>query len=273
MSNRRVPLASNQNAANSPLRNPALKQKRTLTQLQREEPYGQPPPTKKLVLDAGTQRVVRSQPQPPPRVSKSAIPVQSRRSTNSTYDTKLARERAAARQQQDAAAVTEFTEKDIEEIQVWKAHHVARFPKSLFYFDQIPNDVAHRLKRQIAALGGVRASPSTYDGSYYVPLTRDFYSVRLHSFPPMSLTLLRAERSLPKMSQPVTIAIIWPRRKRLLSRKKSELRRSTHLSSPAFRTPRSRGLFLTPICGPVLIDRPPSWVTKPCDLRKRWWIF
>lgn len=154
MSNRRVPLASNQNAANSPLRNPALKQKRTLTQLQREEPYGQPPPTKKLVLDAGTQRVVRSQPQPPPRVSKSAIPVQSRRSTNSTYDTKLARERAAARQQQDAAAVTEFTEKDIEEIQVWKAHHVARFPKSLFYFDQIPNDVAHRLKRQIAALGG-----------------------------------------------------------------------------------------------------------------------
>ncbi|KAJ8106665.1 hypothetical protein ONZ43_g6986 [Nemania bipapillata] len=120
MSSRRVPLSSNQNVANSPLRSTALKQKRTLAQLQREEPYGQQPPMKKLVLDA-------------------------------------TRERAASRQQQqqqETAAVTGFTKKDIEEIQVWKNHHRARFPKSLFYFDQIPSDVAHRLKKQIAALGG-----------------------------------------------------------------------------------------------------------------------
>ncbi|GAP91253.1 putative g1 s regulator protein [Rosellinia necatrix] len=161
MSSRRIPLSSNQNAANSPLRNAALKQKRTLAQIQREEPYGQPPPAKKLVLDASTQRVVRSQPQQQPRASKSQIPIQARRPAASTCDTKLARERAAARHQQQeaaaaaaAAAVTEYTEKDIEEIQVWKNHHRARFPKSLFYFDQIPSEVAYRLKRQIAALGG-----------------------------------------------------------------------------------------------------------------------
>ncbi|KAI0483521.1 Dfp1/Him1, central region-domain-containing protein [Xylaria cf. heliscus] len=157
MSSRRVPLSSNQNAANSPLRSTALKQKRTLAQLQREEPYGQPPPAKKLVVDASTQRVVKS-PSQQPRVAKSQIPIQSRRATASnTVDTKLAREKAAARQQQlEAAAATEYeyTEKDIEEIQAWKNHHRARFPKSLFYFDQISSDVARGLKRQIAALGG-----------------------------------------------------------------------------------------------------------------------
>ncbi|KAI8950388.1 Dfp1/Him1, central region-domain-containing protein [Xylaria longipes] len=158
MSSRRVPLSANQNVANSPLRPAAFKQKRTLAQLQREEPYGQPPPAKKLVVDASTQRVVKS-PSQQPRVTKSQIPVQSRRPTgHNTVDTKLARERAAARQQQlqEAAAVAEYeyTEKDIEEIQNWKNHHRARFPKSLFYFDQIQGDVARGLKRQIAALGG-----------------------------------------------------------------------------------------------------------------------
>ncbi|KAF2964879.1 hypothetical protein GQX73_g8708 [Xylaria multiplex] len=147
MSGRRVPLASNQNVANSPLRSTVLKQKRTLAQLQREEPYGQPPPAKKLVLDASTQRVVKS-PSQQLRVPKSQIPVQTRRPTNhTTSDTRSAREKTAA-------PVTEYTAKDVEEIQNWKNHHRARFPKSLFYFDQIPSDVAHRLKRQIAALGG-----------------------------------------------------------------------------------------------------------------------
>ncbi|KAI1354638.1 Dfp1/Him1, central region-domain-containing protein [Xylaria sp. FL0043] len=155
MSGRRVPLASNQNVANSPLRSTALKQKRTLAQLQREEPYGQPPPAKKLVLDASTNRVVKS-PSQQPRVSKSQIPVQSRRPINytNTCDTRSTRERVTSRHQQEVAAVPESTEKDIDEIQAWKNHYRPRFPKFLFYFDQVPSDAAHRLKRQIAALGG-----------------------------------------------------------------------------------------------------------------------
>lgn len=167
MSSRRVPLSSNQNVANSPLRTNALKQKRTLAQLQREEPYGQPSPAKKLVLDAATQRVVKS-PSQQPRVSKSQIPVQTRRPTNNASDIKLARERAAARHQQDAVAAAENTEKSIEEIEVWKNHHRARFPKSLFYFDQIPSDVAHRLKRQIAALGGRETAFFSVDVTHVV---------------------------------------------------------------------------------------------------------
>ncbi|KAI0199822.1 Dfp1/Him1, central region-domain-containing protein [Astrocystis sublimbata] len=160
MSNRRVPLASNQNVANSPLRTAGLKQKRTLAQLQREEPYGQQPPAKKLVIDASTQRVVKS-PSQQPRAPKSHIPVQSRRALGShTVDTKLAREKAAARQQQQqqqeaaAKAEYEYTETDIEEIQAWKEHHRSRFSKNLFYFDQISSEVARSLKRHIASLGG-----------------------------------------------------------------------------------------------------------------------
>ncbi|KAI2633323.1 hypothetical protein GGS21DRAFT_128806 [Xylaria nigripes] len=153
MSTRRVPLSSNQNAANSPLRSAALKQKRTLAQIQREEPYGQPPPAKKLVVDASTQRIVKS-PSQQPRTTKSQIPVQSRRPSNSTCDAKTARDRSVSNHHQNATAETVYTEKDIEDIQVWKNHHCVRFPKSLFYFDQIPTDTAHRLKRQIAALGG-----------------------------------------------------------------------------------------------------------------------
>lgn len=166
MSSRRVPLSSNQNVANSPLRTNTLRQKRTLAQLQREEPYGQPSPAKKLVLDAATQRVIKS-PSQQPRVSKSQIPVQTRRPTSNASDTKLAREKAAARHQQNAATTAEYNEKS-NEIEAWKNHHRVRFPKSLFYFDHIPSDVSHRLKRQIAALGGHETAFFSVDVTHVV---------------------------------------------------------------------------------------------------------
>ncbi|TRX95594.1 hypothetical protein FHL15_003552 [Xylaria flabelliformis] len=171
MSSRRVPLSSNQNAANSPLRPAALKQKRTWAQLQREEAYGQPPPAKKLVVDASTHRVVKS-PSQQQRVTKSQIPVQSRRATSSnTVDMKLAREKAAARQQQQqaaAAAEHEDREKDIEKIQVWKQYHRDRFSKLLFYFDQIQGDIARGLKKQIAALGGCETAFFSVDVTHVI---------------------------------------------------------------------------------------------------------
>ncbi|KAI0147313.1 hypothetical protein GGR57DRAFT_259319 [Xylariaceae sp. FL1272] len=166
MSSRRVPLSSNQNVANSPLRNNNPKQKRTWVQLQREEHYGQPPPAKKQVLDAATQRVVKSpslQPQSriPTKSQTAGIPAQQRRAT-SGYDTKTARERVPSRQHHEDGAVRvdkeAFTSKDYEGIHNWQIHHRARFPKCFFYFDQVPTDQAHTFKKQINALGG-RVSP------------------------------------------------------------------------------------------------------------------
>ncbi|KAI1817320.1 hypothetical protein GGS20DRAFT_533653 [Poronia punctata] len=177
MSSRRIPLSTNQNVANSPLRTAALKQKRTLAQIQREDQYGQPP-TKKLVLDASTQRVIKS-PTQQLRVTKSQIPLQARRPTTTTtsttasnattsYDSKLSRAKSVSRAQPNALAAPEYAEVDIREIQAWQEHHRARFPKSLFYFDQIPNDIAHRLKKQIAALGGRETAFFSVDVSHVV---------------------------------------------------------------------------------------------------------
>lgn len=167
MSSRRVPLSTNQNVANSPLRSTTLaKQKRTIAQIQREEQYGQPPPAKKQIIEGGSQRLLPSQQQ---RASKSQIPIQIRRNAN-TYESKLARERAGhshhQRSQQPAPASLGYTEKDIEEIQIWQQHHRARFPKLVFYFEKVPNDAHKKLAKQIAALGAVsRQSVSMLDAS------------------------------------------------------------------------------------------------------------
>ncbi|KAI0113063.1 Dfp1/Him1, central region-domain-containing protein [Daldinia grandis] len=169
MSGRRVPLSTNQNVANSPLRSTTLgKQKRTLAQIQREEQYGQPPPAKKQIVESGSQRLVSSQQQ---RASKSQIPIQIRRNAN-TYESKLARERAGhshhQRSQQPAPASLGYTEKDIEEIQIWQQHHRARFPKLVFYFEKVPNDAHKKLAKQIAALGAREAAFFSIDITHVV---------------------------------------------------------------------------------------------------------
>ncbi|KAI0026138.1 Dfp1/Him1, central region-domain-containing protein [Xylariomycetidae sp. FL0641] len=175
MSGKRLPLSSNQNAANSPLRNSsALKQKRTVNHLHREEPYPQPPPAKKQVLEGGTQRPSKS-PSQQPRVSKNHLAVHQRRN-NSTYEGKLARERGGGHQTQshhkaETAQVTytaSYTEEDVEEIRTWQKHHRERFPKWVFYFDKVPDDVAHNLKRQVAALGGREAAFFSIDITHVI---------------------------------------------------------------------------------------------------------
>ncbi|KAI8961236.1 Dfp1/Him1, central region-domain-containing protein [Daldinia sp. FL1419] len=169
MSSRRIPLSTNQNVVNSPLRSAALaKQKRTAAQIQREEQYGQPPPAKKQIVESGTQRLVSTQQQ---RVSKSQIPIQIRRNAN-TYETKLARERAGhshhQRSQQQAPASLGYTEKDVEDIRIWQQHHRARFPKLVFYFEKVPNDAHKKLTKQIAALGAREAAFFSIDITHVV---------------------------------------------------------------------------------------------------------
>ncbi|KAI1416369.1 Dfp1/Him1, central region-domain-containing protein [Hypoxylon sp. FL1857] len=170
MSGRRVPLSSNQNAANSPLRSSALlaKHKRPSSQVHREEQYGQPPPAKKQIIESTSQRSLKS-PSQQPRASKSQIPIQTRRNGNS-YESKLAKERAGHHQQQQQAVSTNpgYTEQDVEDIQVWQQHHRARFPKLVFYFEKVPNDAHKKLAKQIAALGGREAAFFSIDITHVV---------------------------------------------------------------------------------------------------------
>lgn len=150
MSGRRVPLSQNQNVANSPLRtsNAALKQKRSIASLQREEVYAQAPPAKKQILESGIPRPLKS-PSQQQRVSRTQVSVQPRRTQANSYENKLAKERGGHHH----TGSNKYTEKDLEEIRQWQNHHRARFPKMVFYFENIPNDIRVKLAKQIASLG------------------------------------------------------------------------------------------------------------------------
>ncbi|KIE03739.1 G1/S regulator, partial [Metarhizium majus ARSEF 297] len=144
MSSRRVPLTSNPNVANSPLRGPGslhayAKQKRSYANVQREEAYGQPPPVKKQVLEDGTQRAVRS----PSKAPRAQVVVQRSSTRLVTKDRTTRTTQASARTVQDVD-----TEKE-----VWKKHHRAKFPKMVFYFESIPDDIRAKLTKRVNYLG------------------------------------------------------------------------------------------------------------------------
>lgn len=148
MSSRRVPLASNPNVANSPIRNtssnfPAVlskhrQQKRTYASVQREEPYGQPPPSKKKLLNNGTEQALRS----PARQVK----VVRKDLTRAHKDEKLSHQlgsKAAVREDETAR------------VQRWKSITRTNFPNFVFYFESVPNDQRAKLVRHLTQLGAV----------------------------------------------------------------------------------------------------------------------
>ncbi|RFN46701.1 hypothetical protein FIE12Z_9029 [Fusarium flagelliforme] len=142
MSSRRGPLTNNPNVANSPLRGASAlagyaKQKRSYATVQREETYGQPPPLKKQVLDNGVQRAVRS----PTRSTRTQVLVQ-RGST-----------RPSTKERSSRTAPTNVARDIDNEKEAWKRHHRAKFPKMVFYFESIPDDVRARLTKRVNYLG------------------------------------------------------------------------------------------------------------------------
>lgn len=158
MSSRRVPLSSNPNAANSPYRATAgaSKQKRSYATIQREESYGQPPPSKKQMLDNHhTQRT-------PPRQSTqtSAEGKVFTRKSNSSQQSAFDRKLEAARQrdrpaQQTVTKAEKTSEENLESIRAWQKHTRRQFPKFVFYFESGSEDARHKCTKQVTALGAV----------------------------------------------------------------------------------------------------------------------
>lgn len=154
---RRIPLSSNQNVVNSPIRASNLgKPKRAYANIQREEVYAQPPAAKKQILDSGIPRPLKS-PSQQQRLAKTQLSLQTRRNA-STYESKLARERSSQHHHAESTSNSKYTERDLEEIRQWQSHHRARFPKMVFYFDNIPEDVRAKVVKQIISLGAVSAT-------------------------------------------------------------------------------------------------------------------
>lgn len=147
MSNRRVPLASIQNATNSPLRVTAVggKRQRSHASEQRDIAYGQPPPKKQMVEvdDAEARRYGlgrRSGGAPPTAFQKKLEAVREVKAVPKQADKTLQR------------AVSE----NLENIRQWQRHYRKMFPQFVFYFESIPDDVRSKVVRQVLTLGAVR---------------------------------------------------------------------------------------------------------------------
>lgn len=145
-STRRIPLSSNQNAANSPVRNSALatafnKQrhtKRAYASVQREEPYGQPPPAKKQMLNDGTEKASRS----PVRQVK----IVRRDPTRPHRDDKTSLEKAPRPSQQ---------EDERARVQQWQQVTRRNFPGFVFYFESVSSEQSAKIVKQLVHLGAV----------------------------------------------------------------------------------------------------------------------
>lgn len=145
MASRRGPLTSNPNIANSPLRGASAlgalsKPKRSYANIQREEPYGQAPPVKKQALESGLQRPVRS----PSKIPRTQVSIQRAGARPAT------KERPSRTLLNAAPAPDVGVDKD-----VWKKHHRAKFPKMVFYFESIPDDIKAKLIKRVTHLGAV----------------------------------------------------------------------------------------------------------------------
>ncbi|KAL2266194.1 hypothetical protein VTJ83DRAFT_5546 [Remersonia thermophila] len=158
MSSRRVPLsASNPNVAHSPLRAASAasdpKKVRSHADMMREEPYGQPPPAKRLMVERGVASPSRSKP---------VATITTARAVSQKSPTKAIAHRSASRAAAVASAthksthvadLSKATEEELNNIRAWRAQIRARFPKMVFYFESIPDDQRARLAKQVARLG------------------------------------------------------------------------------------------------------------------------
>ena len=144
MANRRVPLASLQNATNSPMRAPVGggKRQRSHASEQRDMSYGQPPLKKQMIEvdDAEARRhgLVR----------RSGAPT-----TALTRKLEAAREnKAPPKQIEKAQRVTN----DLETIRQWQRHYRKLFPQFVFYFDSVQEPQKDKLMSRAQVLGSVR---------------------------------------------------------------------------------------------------------------------
>lgn len=163
MASRRVPLANNPNAANSPFRGPALvagKRTRAQANDNREPTHGQPP-LKKQMLDIDNDE--NANPRTLTRQSLQQQEAESRlfmrKNTNApqtAFEKKLvaAREKKHPTSLKPAEKVSRGVD-SLETIRQWQKHYKKAFPQFVFYFESVPEDVRAKVSRQVQYLGAV----------------------------------------------------------------------------------------------------------------------
>jgi len=159
MSSRRIPLAHVPNAANSPFRAVAAaasKRSRSHSSVQRELPYGQPPPAKKQMIERD-ESSLRTPPRRPPLQDPEGK-VFTRRTTGAqptAFERRLVAARDRQAQQQKAARHEKVVIENLENIRQWQKHYRKVFPHFVFYFESVPDEVRNKLAKQVAGLCAV----------------------------------------------------------------------------------------------------------------------
>ncbi|KAJ4266365.1 Cdc7p-Dbf4p kinase complex regulatory subunit [Fusarium torreyae] len=231
MSSRRGPLTNNPNVANSPLRGASAlagyaKQKRSYATVQREETYGQPPPLKKQVLDNGVHRPVRS----PTRSTRTQVLVQRGVTRPSTKE-------------RSSRTASTATTRDIDnEKEAWKRHHRAKFPKMVFYFESIPDDVRARLTKRVNYLGA-RQEPFFSIAVTHVVTTRSIPPERSEVEPEQDEEHHDEHHESEEQPQTINPSLLnrnTEARRKLLSEFRNAPSRSQQLDDPTKRTRGSR---------------------------------
>lgn len=159
MSNRRVPLANNTNAINSPYRAvaaAATKQKRSYANVQREDAYGQPPPAKKQMTEA-SQAQLRTPPrQPPVQSAEGRVFTRKNNGAQPTaFERRCAQVARETKAQQAAQKIEKVSTENLENIRQWQKHYRRVFPEFVFFFENVAEDIRQRCAKQVVALGAV----------------------------------------------------------------------------------------------------------------------
>jgi len=157
MSAKRIPLANNPNAANSPYRAVAgSKRPRAAANEQKDYEQGQSPAKKRQILDFNNNGTRRAHHIALQEQEGKVFTGKSEHAASTTFGKRLA---AVQQSKQTHQKVGERPDKrsltDLETIKQWKRHYKAVFPTLVFYFESMSQDVCIKSSRQISALGAV----------------------------------------------------------------------------------------------------------------------
>ena len=160
MSSKRIPLANNPNAANSPFRSVAAKRSRAQVE-GKEAEHILSPPKKKQLLGIEGNGIRRAQHISPDEREGRVFLGKAEGAATNAFARKLAAAREARHSQPrpaDKEAKTLIA--DIDTINQWRKHYRKVFPTFVFYFESLPADVSAKSSKQIQSLGAVCSFPS-----------------------------------------------------------------------------------------------------------------
>lgn len=157
MSQRRVPLADNPNAANSPLRS-----KRTYAAL--EDGRENDASFKKRLLVDGSAHTSRVPLISASVESKVFVDRQVTQATGYAVVRKTHDSNRAVRHDLTVEDDSVRLRANQETVRAWRKHYLRVFPTLVFYFESAPQEVCLRSSRQIAQLGAVRFN---FRGSFH----------------------------------------------------------------------------------------------------------